>query len=222
MKSQASGSAGDKKKPWTFYSNMEFLIPYIEFKETTGNYACQSPVQSQEVSEPQIEQLQEQLELAAEVPEDVPVQPGSSRNQQDRDITEARATRKRKRSKPMNSESTEAKILQVLSEKYDPDEHFLLSLLPSLKRLNPKKNAEARIKLQQTLYEIEFSNRETQSCSNYSFSTNFSMSAPPSVSSVCDDPPAPYQIMFSPDSVASSISDKSYTHQYSGKMDHNI
>lgn len=146
MKSQASGSAGDKKKPWTFYSNMEFLIPYIEFKETTGNYACQSPVQSQEVSELQTEQLQEMLEPAAEVPEDVPVQPRSSRNQQDRDITEASAMRKRKRSKPMTSECTEAKILQVLSEKYDPDEHFLLSLLPSLKRLNPKKNAEALLR----------------------------------------------------------------------------
>lgn len=45
-KSQASGSSEDKKKP--FYSNMEYQIPYVVCQETMGNYACHSPVQSQE------------------------------------------------------------------------------------------------------------------------------------------------------------------------------
>lgn len=38
----------------------------------------------------------------------------------------------------------------------DPDERFLLSCLPNLKRLPTKKNALARLKIQQILYEIEF------------------------------------------------------------------
>lgn len=38
----------------------------------------------------------------------------------------------------------------------DPDEKFLLSCLPVFKRLNTKKNALARMKIQQLLYEIEF------------------------------------------------------------------
>lgn len=38
----------------------------------------------------------------------------------------------------------------------DPDERFLLSCLPILKRLSTRKNALARMKIQQMLYEIEF------------------------------------------------------------------
>lgn len=38
----------------------------------------------------------------------------------------------------------------------DPDERFLLSCLPILKRLPNKKNALARLKIQQLLFEIEF------------------------------------------------------------------
>jgi hypothetical protein len=38
----------------------------------------------------------------------------------------------------------------------DPDELFLLSCAPILKRLNAKQNAGARLKIQQVLYEAEF------------------------------------------------------------------
>lgn len=38
----------------------------------------------------------------------------------------------------------------------DPDERFLLSCSPILKRLPTKKNALARLKIQQILYNIEF------------------------------------------------------------------
>lgn len=38
----------------------------------------------------------------------------------------------------------------------DPDELFLLSCAPTLKRLNSKQNAVARLKIQQILYEAEF------------------------------------------------------------------
>lgn len=39
----------------------------------------------------------------------------------------------------------------------DPDERFLLSCLPILQRLPNKKNALARLKIQQLLFDIEFS-----------------------------------------------------------------
>lgn len=42
------------------------------------------------------------------------------------------------------------------SSNNDPDERFLLSCLPILKRLPNKKNALARLKIQQLLFEIEF------------------------------------------------------------------
>jgi BESS motif len=38
----------------------------------------------------------------------------------------------------------------------DPDERYLLSCLPVLKRLSPQKNALIKLKIQQLLYEVEF------------------------------------------------------------------
>uniref|UniRef100_A0A336LN41 CSON015187 protein n=1 Tax=Culicoides sonorensis TaxID=179676 RepID=A0A336LN41_CULSO len=43
-----------------------------------------------------------------------------------------------------------------IEQSFDSDERFLLSLAPSLKRLNTKKNTMARIKIQQLLFELEF------------------------------------------------------------------
>ena len=44
---------------------------------------------------------------------------------------------------------------KMLSE--DEDRLFALSLVPCLKRLSPRKKAEAKISIQQTLQHIEFS-----------------------------------------------------------------
>lgn len=44
----------------------------------------------------------------------------------------------------------------AISSHNDPDERFLLSCLPIMKRLPTRKNALARLKIQQLLYEIEF------------------------------------------------------------------
>ncbi|XP_055307070.1 uncharacterized protein LOC129571322 [Sitodiplosis mosellana] len=46
------------------------------------------------------------------------------------------------------------------SNNNDPDERFLLSCLPILKRLPNKKNALARLRIQQLLFEIEFEDYE--------------------------------------------------------------
>jgi hypothetical protein len=62
-----------------------------------------------------------------------------------------------------------------------------MSLLPALKRLNPKKNAEARIKFQQALYETEFSDSRDEIMFElfpYFFS---SVSAPNSMSSISNE-----------------------------------
>lgn len=57
---------------------------------------------------------------------------------------------KRKRQDTTDTEITSADALR------DEDELFLLSLLPSLKRLTIKKRMEVRIKFQQVLYTAEF------------------------------------------------------------------
>lgn len=59
----------------------------------------------------------------------------------------------------LHTSPRQAKIIaqtHQVSSHSDPDEKFLLSCLPVLKRLNTKKNALARMRIQQLLYEIEF------------------------------------------------------------------
>lgn len=45
----------------------------------------------------------------------------------------------------------------------DEDEMFLLSFVPALKRLNPQKRCETKIKIQQVMYEAEFSVEQPKS-----------------------------------------------------------
>ena len=60
---------------------------------------------------------------------------------------------KRKRQTTTEPEISSADALSCFR---DEDELFLLSLLPSLKRLNNKKRMEVRMKFQQVLYAAEF------------------------------------------------------------------
>jgi hypothetical protein len=187
LKTQPSGSARRKKKSWPFYGHLEFLIPHVEFRETRGKYACETPTESQGV--PQSEAPEEQQgEASSDMSLEPQEQSETHTSQQLQEIEEIPQLRNKRvavkrnvkrPSSPSSFDSTEQKILEILSEKNDPDEQFLMSLLPALKRLNPKKNAEARIKLQQVLYETEFSDSETKSCSNCSRIFSFSsVSAP--------------------------------------------
>lgn len=64
---------------------------------------------------------------------------------------------KRERQNP-----TEARFSVAHSTNFrDEDELFLLSLLPSMKRLTMKKRTEVRLKFQQVLYAAEFEIEET-------------------------------------------------------------
>ncbi|KAM9764985.1 uncharacterized protein ACNS7B_021945 [Menidia menidia] len=60
-----------------------------------------------------------------------------------------------KRKRPTTTD-TEISSADALSSLRDEDEMFLLSLLPSLKRLTIKKRMEVRMKFQQVLYAAEF------------------------------------------------------------------
>lgn len=60
-------------------------------------------------------------------------------------------------SKKQNTSRSEPKPAESVSSSLrDEDELFLLSLLPSLKRLTNKKRMEVRMKFQQVLYTAEF------------------------------------------------------------------
>lgn len=68
------------------------------------------------------------------------------------------ASLKRKR---QTSTQTEKSSVDAIGSRRDEDELFLLSLLPSIKRLSNRKKMEVRMKFQQVLYAAEFENSNT-------------------------------------------------------------
>ncbi|KAK9500674.1 hypothetical protein O3M35_001897 [Rhynocoris fuscipes] len=83
----------------------------------------------------------------------------------ERDVEAGKDTEKEAKRIEQGKET--AKVLKkdetIPDNKYKSDEQFLLSILPTLKRLTHQKSAEARIKIQKILYEIEFGPSEVSS-----------------------------------------------------------
>ncbi|XP_076027440.1 uncharacterized protein LOC143016813 [Genypterus blacodes] len=48
------------------------------------------------------------------------------------------------------------RVLQAISTEQDEHEHFLLSLAPAFRRLEPRKQSLVRLRFQQTLFDVEF------------------------------------------------------------------
>lgn len=163
---------------------MLFLIPHVELRETFGNYSKESQSNNMEqIPSPSLidkeishvpesdTQLDESLFLIP--PKDVPENPGNCPQSllTSEKLGGKQSTGRHNLKGPKNrkeTDSSEEKLLKILSREDDPDEHFLLSLLPSLKRMSPQQNALARIKLQEVLYEMEFCQPQRSTCTpNY-------------------------------------------------------
>ena len=62
-----------------------------------------------------------------------------------------------KRKAPQDMTAYQAQILQRIDQtKYTETQHYLLSLAPAIDRLDPRKQALAKLRIQQALYDIEF------------------------------------------------------------------
>ncbi|XP_041978256.1 transcription factor Adf-1-like [Aricia agestis] len=115
---------------WPYHHHMRFLLPHVE---------------------PKVDVISKR-ETSDSEPEEEVRRPGNSlpdlsfsdKYDEDEDSSASK--------KPRLS-STEDEPCQCRT---DPDELFLLSCAPTLKRLNSKQNAVARLKIQQVLYEAEF------------------------------------------------------------------
>uniref|UniRef100_A0A3Q3LT31 Uncharacterized LOC113124239 n=1 Tax=Mastacembelus armatus TaxID=205130 RepID=A0A3Q3LT31_9TELE len=64
---------------------------------------------------------------------------------------------------PSMSQDTQMGPLAITAKPRDEDELFLLSFVPALKRLAPQKRCETKIKIQQIMYEAEFSGTQPES-----------------------------------------------------------
>lgn len=171
-----SGAAAKKLKPYKFAKEMSFLLSSIAMRETSGNVHVSDDSSDDLDGDSYIadSQTEETAEDAGEGADDssrneiylndcppmTPLMtstPGTSTfNQRSRHTRSKRAK--------MGCDPFEEAVLHAVASRRnntppkpeDPDEMFLLSLLPTLKRLSDQQKASAKIKLQQLLYDVEF------------------------------------------------------------------
>lgn len=149
-----------KKKKWLYYDQMYFLAPYLECSSTiddSGEISHENIIME---SEEQIESIEENCDYKQD-----DGQHTQHNDEQTIDLYDENQVMTRIFASPSNYQITEVsgkKSVPDRTEEYtaiattDPDERFLLSCSPILKRLPNKKNALARLKIQQILYSIEF------------------------------------------------------------------
>jgi hypothetical protein len=92
--------------------------------------------------------LEDSLMLYEETPEATPYRDPSPRTT---------SIGRGKRKAPQDMTAYQAQILQRIDQtKYTETQHYLLSLAPAIDRLDPRKQALAKLRIQQALYDIEF------------------------------------------------------------------
>ncbi|RZC34398.1 transcription factor Adf-1-like [Asbolus verrucosus] len=135
------------KTKWIYYKRLTFLIPHLEHKDTRigGSQAIKEEDDTTQDNDEK-ESFNDDLRYFS----DEMFSDASSNSQikTDGDGT-----------KRMKMDKDEDPLLPTAK---DSDEQFLLSCLPALKRLQPRVNAIARMRIQQVLFQIEFGNPEAQ------------------------------------------------------------
>ncbi|XP_023941219.1 transcription factor Adf-1-like [Bicyclus anynana] len=134
---------------WPYLSAMKFLLPHVE--TTKGDTPARESNVKRETSDSETEELPRRSAADFSLP-DLTFPDFHSEDEEDSQSQPAKKMR-----------------LDVLEEldpchcnRTDPDELFLLSCAPTLKRLNAKQHAVAKLKIQQVLYEAEFGNQLEQ------------------------------------------------------------
>lgn len=123
---------------WPYHHAMRFLLPHIEPKMDSGSKKEDDSDAEEEAARQRAIQNLPELSFPLdkfEYDEDSHSSPKKARLSSTEEETSCQCNRT------------------------DPDELFLLSCAPTLKRLNSKSNAVARLKIQQVLYEAEFGAR---------------------------------------------------------------
>ncbi|XP_047435833.1 transcription factor Adf-1-like isoform X2 [Mugil cephalus] len=135
------------------YTSLQWLDAHIKHRETIPNRTVSHTEVSERAGEPEEEEDKDEKTLCSSVlvpvvSTSVPLVEQCQTNHHD-----SGPSHKRKR---QTTTQTEISSAEGLTNLRDEDELFLLSLLPSLKRLTIKKRMEVRMKFQQVLYAAEF------------------------------------------------------------------
>ncbi|CAB3223643.1 unnamed protein product [Arctia plantaginis] len=128
---------------WPYHQAMRFLLPHIEPKDNA--------------SKKEAEESDGEEEMRQRAPQSLPdlstYNSSDTKYEEDDedDDSQSQPSPKKARQNSTTDDETPCHCTRT-----DPDELFLLSCAPTLKRLNSKQNALARLKIQQVLLEAEF------------------------------------------------------------------
>ncbi|XP_075973189.1 uncharacterized protein LOC142974630 [Anticarsia gemmatalis] len=122
---------------WPYHQAMRFLLPHIEPKENASKKDADDSDMEEEMRQRAIQCLPDLSSF-------------NGQDKYDEDDDDSQPSSKKARQNSTDEENP------CHCTRTDPDELFLLSCSPTLKRLNAKQNAVARLKIQQVLLEAEF------------------------------------------------------------------
>lgn len=176
-KYKKSGDPGGKKKKWIYYDQMLFLIPFIEFKESIGSYS-QAQLESENFTEADTQEdssahgMEESYnentydENVDNIPDEEVIRQDVANTPKSSLFTSKKQTHTEQNysgkstytqnSKKNKSQNIDDKLMNIITKPDDADEQFMLSCVPILKRLTPRKAMIARIQIQQLLFNLEF------------------------------------------------------------------
>ncbi|XP_053608008.1 uncharacterized protein LOC128673877 [Plodia interpunctella] len=136
---------------WPYHQAMKFLLPHVEPKAEIGSSKNRRHEKDKEQEKEEDSDAEEEL-MRQRAIQALPDISFTDKFDDDKFDEDSAPSPKKAR---LNSTDEEGPC-SLCKERTDPDELFLLSCAPILKRVNAKQNARARLKIQQVLYEAEF------------------------------------------------------------------
>lgn len=144
---RVSRAAASQKRPWRYAQIMSFLLPFITPRRTTSNLTETERETQEGERVTDTDHTQESVR-----PHEIEGTP---------DLSGER--RRRRRVVSASPSAFEQMIVTAIesanqppTQEKDPDQAFLDSLLPGLKRMSIQKNAATKLKMHQLIYEAEF------------------------------------------------------------------
>ncbi|CAL8258949.1 unnamed protein product [Boreogadus saida] len=174
-----SGAGATSFKRWKYMAIMGFLERHVKERVTSsnmeqlqGDYSQASQEISPEILTLLAPSMSPQREVVAQSEEEIsPPSPSLSQSAADTSppsppttstvalVTPLRPPPPRRRQLEQPLSVFQQSILSSIAkekENVDEDEHFMLSLVPSLRRMSNQKKAQACMRMQQVLYDVEF------------------------------------------------------------------
>ncbi|XP_064112542.1 transcription factor Adf-1-like [Macrobrachium nipponense] len=167
---------GKRNKPWHLHEHMQFLVPFLEADRHEEDFeTLQGPLKDSGDDDADGEEDEDPIKTS--VSPSSPLSTSSARsNGEDphnifipsiemscsnkRLVDLPATTSTRKKSKVYTTETSTVpgfgRNQDLLCGPHDPDVLFMLSQVDSLKKLSPRNNRLAKLKIQQLLYDLEF------------------------------------------------------------------